>query len=262
MGRITFGLLVLAAGALLLLNNMGMLPEEFTFWELVETYWPSLLIFWGLSGFVRSLLGKAKYNTLGVTSAIWPLGLAMFGAGLQAQKLGLIEVSLWGLLLPVGLILIGVFILFGKKPRVKEFAVMNVDWDKAAGGETVRTPDGLTIEKKVGDVRLSGPDWNVENTSIELKAGSVHLNLLEAKIPEGETEIRVEVKAGDCHIRLPEDVATDVVGIVRMGDCHVIGQHASGGGSLAHRSENYDEAERRLKVRAEVKFGDLHVRKV
>ncbi|HEU4965250.1 MAG TPA: cell wall-active antibiotics response protein LiaF, partial [Bacilli bacterium] len=104
--------------------------------------------------------------------------------------------------------------------------------------------------------------WKLENTHVEMKAGSVHLDLLDVTIPEGETAIYIEVKAGDAHIRLPEGVAVDVVGSVKMGDCRVLGQHTSGGGSLVHRSEDYDEAERKLRVRVEVKFGDCHVKQI
>ncbi len=82
-GRIIWGVLILFAGIIFLLNNLNIVP--WTFWDYVWSFWPMLLILWGfhiilgnnpVSSFIIFLL------TLAVVGAVFLYGLAQVGSPL------------------------------------------------------------------------------------------------------------------------------------------------------------------------------------
>ncbi|NMB54740.1 MAG: hypothetical protein GYA15_08560 [Leptolinea sp.] len=101
---IFFPLILLTAGVLLLLSNLGYLPGGF--WGFVEVYWPILIIICGLDGLIRGN---------GITGSLLIAGI---GVVLLAGNLGYISLSAWELLAkgwPLILIGIGLDIIIGKR---------------------------------------------------------------------------------------------------------------------------------------------------
>ncbi|MGZ4032634.1 MAG: cell wall-active antibiotics response protein LiaF, partial [Tumebacillaceae bacterium] len=118
------------------------------------------------------------------------------------------------------------------------------------------------ISSHFGDVRVGGPNWHLEDSFIEMKAGSIVVDLRDTVIPDGETTLVVECKAGDIDVILPHDLAVWVEAGVKMGDVRLMSQRNSGGGMLIYKSDNYDEAERKIKMRVQAKFGDVDVKQM
>lgn len=57
-GGVTFGLLAIFAGIILVANNLGIIPWEF--WDVVVRFWPVLLILWG----IRMIIGHSLISRI------------------------------------------------------------------------------------------------------------------------------------------------------------------------------------------------------
>ena len=113
--RILWGILLVLAGLVLLLDQMNILGIG----HLVSSYWPSLLILFGLIGLLSR--DSSKINNLLV------IGLGVF---FQLRKLGYINISIWQVFWPAILIMIGLSIIF-QKETVKHKSEVNPDkWAK------------------------------------------------------------------------------------------------------------------------------------
>jgi lia operon protein LiaF len=278
------GLLVLVVGVAVLLGEIGQGPY-YSIWEAFETFWPVGLIGWGLAGVVRWFRTRRDL--------FWALLMLVLGIGFLAERLAWIQVSIWGLLVPVALVVAGLMILFGKSVRPEQI-VTTIDWDgheeewKAIGqelGESAKELKGFGKEWKerkrrwkrdagrrpmegrrliksvVGQLRIGGSQRVLEDTTVTLKAGDIHVDLVDAAIPEGETVLDIECLAGDLDVRLPEGLAVSVEAAVLFGQLRLFDEWTNNG-MLAYRSPDYDAAERKVKLFLHVKFGDIDVRQV
>ncbi|GFZ82011.1 hypothetical protein GCM10008018_29680 [Paenibacillus marchantiophytorum] len=110
--RIIWGLVLVTAGSLFLLNQMGLIEIDLAY--MVSTYWPVILIFYGLAGFVW----QRKYHWGG---SIWSLLICGVGTIFLLKNLNLTDLSLGEMLkflAPVALILFGLNVIF--RPSRKE----------------------------------------------------------------------------------------------------------------------------------------------
>lgn len=114
--RIIWGLVLVTAGVLYLLNQLGFIDIDLAY--MFSTYWPVILIFYGLVGFVW----QRKYHWGG---SIWSLLVCCMGTIFLLKNLKLTDRSLgemFQILGPVALILFGLNVIF--KPSKKE----SPDW--------------------------------------------------------------------------------------------------------------------------------------
>ncbi|SDN26145.1 lia operon protein LiaF [Paenibacillus sp. yr247] len=110
--RMIWGLVLVAAGILFLLNQIGLIEIDLAY--MFSTYWPVILIFYGLVGFVW----QRKYHWGG---SIWSLLVCGVGTIFLLKNLNLTDRSLgemFKILGPVALILFGLNVIF--KPSKKE----------------------------------------------------------------------------------------------------------------------------------------------
>jgi lia operon protein LiaF len=250
MGSKSFGLLILALGVVWLLSTFGILPQM-SWGDLVTTWWPLLLVWWGFDALVRW------------RSWIWGGGLILVGAALQFDQLDLIDVSLWSLILPAGLILLGLSLLFGRRYRYGGSTSIRYDNHREKWGASEEWAKvGRKYSSAVGDLHIGGPDWKLESGHFEKKVGSIKLDLQKTFIPEGETELEISCRMGDVDVFLPEGLAVSIEAAVKLGDVKVFTQRNSGSGRIVFQSEEYEEAERKVKLRVWVKIGDIDVQRV
>ena len=113
----------------------------------------------------------------------------------------------------------------------------------------------------VGDIKLGGPTYRLESSTIELKAGNIVLDLRDTVIPEGESVLDIHCKAGDIDVYLPEGLDFWVQASVKMGQVQLNGQRANNA-TLQYESEGFATSERRVKLLVSVKFGDVDVKQV
>lgn len=267
------GFFILVVGAVLLLGNFGVIPHQ-SIGEMLSTLWPLLLIYWGVRG-----LWWAIRSGAGFWGSIWSIVLLLVGAGVLMQNLHLdiFPFPVWNLLIPVGFIIAGLSILFGKRRFWYNSTGIDFDWrqhrrdrrhrhrhhghSQGVWAETME--DGRRhMNIAMGDVFIGGPDWHLENTTIDLKMGSVKVDLRETRIPEGETVIDLSCKAGDARVILPEGIPLWIEAGVKFGNVKLLEHGNSGMGTRLYKTDNYDTAERKIKMRISVKFGDVNVQQL
>ncbi|OPH61311.1 hypothetical protein BC351_15340 [Paenibacillus ferrarius] len=110
--RMIWGLVLVTAGTLFLLNQMGLIEIDLAY--MFSTYWPVILIVYGLTGFVW----QRKYHWGG---SIWSLLVCGVGTIFLLKNLHVTNLSLgemFKFLAPVALILFGLNVIF--KPSRKE----------------------------------------------------------------------------------------------------------------------------------------------
>ena len=262
MGSRAIGLFIVLVGAALLLGNLGVLPA-YSIGELLSTFWPVLLIYFGLTGLFSALRHRNFWG-----GGIWALAMLVFGVAFQLRNLGLFDVSLWGMIWPLVLIGVGASMLFGSKSWSKWDAsktVTTISYDHPHKNEGYdgreRYESDRKIKSMIGDIKLGGPNYRLQSSNIELKAGNIVLDLRDTVIPEGETVLDVHCKAGDIDVYLPEGLEIWVEAAVKLGQVSLNGQRATNA-TLQYESEGYETAERKVKLLVSVKFGDVDVKQV
>ena len=158
-------LLLIAAGVLLFLNNLGTLPG--TTWDLVLRLWPLLLIVAGLDGFWRGrgYAGATIVTGLGV---IFLLG-----------NLGYLSISAWNLILrlwPLFLVAIGLDIILGRQKPWSSLLGVLVGLLITAGVFWLVVSAPFTPSLMPQDVNLSMNDASTVHGSIIMPVGRLALS--------------------------------------------------------------------------------------
>jgi len=117
-GKLGWGIILIVIGMLLILGNLGIVP---TFWQLMDVFWPMIIIFAALMFHVGFYSNKKLYGllmpgglllTVGIvcqTSEIFDLWDFMWPGFILAPAVGLFEMYIFGkrskgLLIPVGIL--------------------------------------------------------------------------------------------------------------------------------------------------------------
>ena len=153
----------------------------------------------------------------------------------------ILHVNPWSLLWPLLLIGLGVWLLVRHK---------HVE------------PDTNVTQKFIGDIHCTG-DWDVTNTEVRIFIGDVELDMTQAKIPDGTTNINVFGFIGDLHILVPKSVGISVTasGFIteaKMGE----EKQEKFFASVRLKSDNYDSAKRKISLETTYFIQELKVRQV
>ena len=113
----------------------------------------------------------------------------------------------------------------------------------------------------VGHVRSSVDGWTVEDDAvISTVVGDIELDLREAELPPGETELALFCWLGTIQVRVPRGIGVDVTAQSIVGSVDVLGRREEGVVRDIHlRSDGYEEAERRVRMRLSTFVGELLV---
>ena len=96
-GRLFFGLLIVAVGTVLLLDNAGVLDAG----EIFSTWWPTILILAGILSFAAN-------------PRHWPGALIITGVGVAFLLSNLDMVDIGSVVIPAAIILVGILVIFGR----------------------------------------------------------------------------------------------------------------------------------------------------
>jgi len=96
-GRLFFGLLIVAVGTVLLLDNAGVLDAG----EIISTWWPAIVILAGILTFAAN-------------PRHWPVALIITAVGLAFLLSNLDIIDLGNFIIPAVIILVGLLVLFGR----------------------------------------------------------------------------------------------------------------------------------------------------
>jgi predicted membrane protein len=167
------------------------------------------------------------------------LGGVVLGIGLLLLLENVLNIDFWSFCWPIGLILLGVFLLL--VPRMR------------------RSGSEINI-RILGGVKRKG-DWIVANEEIWMFVGDIRLDLSEAEIPEGQTTIRLIGFVGDIDLIAPSDAGLSVAASGFLTSGKILGHKQDTFlGTQRYSSEGYDELGRRLHVETLFFVNDLDIR--
>ncbi|MGH8941707.1 MAG: LiaF transmembrane domain-containing protein [Acidimicrobiia bacterium] len=182
-GRLFFGLLIVAVGTVLLLDNAGVLDAG----EIFGTWWPAVLVLAGILTFAAN-------------PRHWPVALIITGIGVAFLLSNLDIVDIGSIVIPAAIILVGLLVIFGRGlgspteagDRVNSFNVFSgseiASHSKQFQGgsisavfggaevdlrDTVPAPDAaLDVFAAFGGVEVTVPEgWNVVTRGLPLFGG-------------------------------------------------------------------------------------------
>lgn len=249
--RYFIGVFLIGAGILLVLSNVGLIDLG------VGAYWyylyPVFIFIMGVKWLFDFFFRRGSH---------WFLGLffTVFGSLLLLDRLEYITFyfkdifKLWPLLI----IYIGLQLFnfgFGRDTIIyrpgKHDTVSHEKNDKQ-----YKKPQNFVV----GSHDFSQPGWKVEPMNIRTMAGDFYLDFSKAYVPEGETPIHIRSLAGDVQILLPENIAFQFEAEVKTGSIEILGNGMDGiNRTYHHRSEGYEEADRKLDFIIHLKAGEIRL---
>ncbi len=255
--RVTIGAGLVALGVLFALNGLGV--THLPWGTALDRYWPGLLVLWGLIEAVGGLAEAARFRRV----RWWPILVAAVGALLLADNLHFLSATaglIWALAWAALAVFVGVEILFGSLSiGDTRYRVSGKQKSKDAGSVDLRG-----IDLGVGTKHIGEDDaWELKDQVYRHGLGDFQLDLSHARLREGETHLVIYGGIGEIQVLVPEGVAVDIEGQVRMGEVRIFGRETSGiDRSLSYRSEGYADAERRLRLDLVMRIGDITVERV
>lgn len=204
------GVAVIALGVILLLNNFNILNVSVGY--MIATYWPLLLVFWGLDLLIPAEPGSRRnLGTLVTGLVLVALGLLVIGNNLDLYDLDFS--FFWSLFWPVVIILIGWSMLRGTS---------------GSGGVHWAVMSGIELKQK---------GWKLEDGSFFALMGGVDMDLNAAEIPEGEVLLNATAVMGGIEIIVPPGMTVDYEGTAVLGGVKFFNEDS--GGIIATRKSQY-----------------------
>jgi predicted membrane protein len=115
------------------------------------------------------------------------------------------------------------------------------------------------LRRTIGHVQ-STTGLNVQDAVISTVLGDISLDLRQANLPEGETELTLLCWVGAVHVRIPSEVGVDVTAQAIVGSVAALGRREEGFVRDIHvTSEDYEGCVRRLKLRLSTVIGEVTV---
>ena len=186
------GIIILAVGALFLLQNLGVVPYIGDIWQ----FWPVILIALGISKLART------HWTSGIV-------LTIIGAVFLLNNLGYIYGNVWLYIWPM--ILIGV----GASMLLRGMEGGGPTWSPSGGfpiGASVSTGDALHVEILFHGVQRKVESQNFEGGRVNVVFGGAEIDLREARTTKQEIVIRADAVFGGIVLWVPADWNTVVRG--------------------------------------------------
>jgi len=168
------------------------------------------------------------------------IGAVIVFVGLIFLIGNVLNINVWAFCWPMGLILLGVWLLL--RPRLVG-------------------PDTAVRQKLLGDIHRDGP-WQVTDEEFWIGVGEVDLDMTHADIPVGETKIRVFGFVGDVDVFVPEGVGIVVSSTAFVTDARVLGQKRDGIlFPFHHASDDYETAEHKIRLEVTSFVVDIKIKR-
>lgn len=259
MNQMAFAVLLSGLGIILLLVNIGVISLEIK--ELFVVSYPFVLFVYGCVELINSIVNKKNHYW-------WSFFILIFSSLLILDRLGLLAFQfndVWKLW-PLFLIYFGINLLFRKnKMRVSfktDFPLEEKDSEDTGGyhdTSSIKRIRGISV----GDVNFKKQNWAVEPIDLFNMVGDYYMDFSKGFIPEKETPVKVKGWIGDVKMIIPEDVPVMVSAAVSVGEVKLFDyapdqiKHA-----ITYKSDNYDEAVRKLNITVELKVGSIRIDRV
>lgn len=116
------------------------------------------------------------------------------------------------------------------------------------------------LGRVVGDIRIGQEEWELRDTETSLGIGDLRLDLRRARIPAGETTIRIKGGIADIKVVVPQGLAVSAQSRVGMGSINLLGHKADGfSRQLSFVSPDYAAADKKVKVHMNLLIGDTSI---
>ncbi len=227
--RFVIGIFVVLVGVSTLLNALAI--TNINIGIIIKTYWPVILIFWGLNSLIDYFRGSGEEDTRVLRSLgqlVSGLIILALGVLFLGGNLGLIEVDLslfWRLFWPVIIIIFGISLIRGKVPK----------------------EGGKNHWAFMGGIDVGKSPFKLQSGTYFAVMGGVDLDLNKAEIPEGETVLDLTAVMGGIDIKVPEDLSIICEGTALLGGIDFLKE--STGGIISSKRIEYLPGDNQRQVR-------------
>ena len=242
--RVLIGYLLLAWGAILALNGLGLADTPAG--QIVAQYWPLPIAVWAVFGLITRLAAGAG----GAMAYLITLVLA---ALVQLSNLHLGHFDAGTIFWAVVVILVAFEVLRG--PHWVH------DWHRDWRRDWRGYRRGRRWRYGIGDVDVTiDPGQNHRLLHEGHLIGDIRLDLSQVQLSDGETPFELNALIGDITVLVPQDLPVSVVAEVTVGDIRIFRQSADGlGRRISYESPGYAEATRKVRIMAHLLVGDITV---
>ena len=175
-------------------------------------------------------MGQRRYLVIGAI-------LVLIGSFILLDNL--LDISIWAYCWPIGLILLGAWMLY--RPRM------------------VQTGTQVTL-RPLGDIKRTGT-WDATNEEIWMFVGNVNLDFSEADLAFGETKFEIYCFVGDVNMKFPQDVGYQISSMAFLNTVKDQGKkHDQFLSTYQVSSPGYDEAERKVTLELLTFVSDLDIK--
>lgn len=181
-GRIYFGLLIVAVGVILLLDNSDVVDAG----DIFSTWWPLALVVAGVLSFIAN-------------PGHWPAALILTAVGGTLLLATLDVVDMSSIVFPGVIILVGLLVIFGR-----------------GLGSRTQTGDEVSSFNVFSGSELASHSRQFSGGSVSAIFGGAEIDLRDA-MPTPEAELDVFTAFGGVEIRVPDGWRVDVRGFPLFG---------------------------------------------
>jgi hypothetical protein len=185
-------------------------------------------------------------------------GIALIAAGVLWILRTLGVPIAWEMILPAGVIVIGIAILAGVRGALRS-GLVGLGAVLAIVAVIAMAVPSFTFT--AGDRALSVDRVEDVESTYEHGAGVLRLDLSGLELPEGTTEISARVNFGELVVIVPPDATVTGTASVRIGEVSTFGRTAAGFAPSEEFAETGQETARVLELDLEVGFGRVEVRR-
>ncbi|HEU4915514.1 MAG TPA: DUF5668 domain-containing protein [Acidimicrobiia bacterium] len=181
-GRLFFGLLVVAVGVILLLDNAGTVDA----WDIFSTWWPAVVILAGVLTFASN-------------PRHWPVALIItaVGTAFLLSNLGVVDVGRF--IIPAAIIGVGLLVLLGR-----------------GMGSRTEAGDRVNSFNVFSGSELASHSKQFQGGSISAIFGGAEVDLRDA-VPAADAQLDVFTAFGGVELKVPEGWQVAVKGLPLFG---------------------------------------------
>ncbi len=222
-GRVFWGLILIAVGILLFLDQMGRVD----FGYLISQYWPAIFIIIGLS----ILIANNFRETGGGIFFI------ILGGFLLLVRLRIFHHNLWHYFWPLLVIALGLWILV-RPARSRDKKKMS---DVSA--------DEISLSQVFSGTSRRVDSQAFKGGTAEVVFGSAEIDMTQARLDGGQASLSLSVVLGDIELRVPDTWQIVIEGNPVLG-------------SIEHKKKSPTDAEKTatLKINASVVLGSIRIK--
>ncbi len=197
------GIILIVLGVVFLLDEL----DIFYFGDIIRTYWPLLIVFYGLG----SLFDKSKSK---VFSAI----VLVFGSIVQLNKLEYLNEGIMSYFLPSVLIIVGVNMIFESEKNKKKIKVdFDTDFDSNDFEKNTIKDNFISHTALFSGLELKVINEDFAGAKLNAIFGGIEIDLTNVKTTKKVIVIEANAIFGGIEITIPQDWNVKIEGTPLFG---------------------------------------------